>query len=52
MVDVFPASSHLPIVYPVALTVSAKGGAGRFVDYLRGPAGDLAFKAYGFTALH
>jgi molybdate transport system substrate-binding protein len=52
VVDVFPASSHLPIVYPVALTVSAKGGAARFVDYLRGPAGDLAFKAYGFTALH
>jgi molybdate transport system substrate-binding protein len=52
VVDVFPANSHVPIVYPVALTNSAGADAGKFVAYVRGPAGDVAFKAYGFTALH
>jgi molybdate transport system substrate-binding protein len=52
VVDVFPESSHMPIVYPVALTTLSKGDAAKFVAYLRGPAGDLAFKAYGFTTLH
>jgi molybdate transport system substrate-binding protein len=52
VVDVFPANSHLPIVYPVALTNSAGSDAAAFVAYLRGQAGDLAFKAYGFTPLH
>ncbi len=52
VVDVFPANSHLPIIYPIALTVAAKSDAARFVAYIRGPAGDVAFKAYGFTPLH
>jgi len=52
VVDVFPASSHLPIKYPVALTTAAKGGAAKFLAYIRGPAGELAFKASGFTPLH
>jgi molybdate transport system substrate-binding protein len=51
IVDVFPANSHLPIVYPVALTIAAKADAAKFVAYVRGPAGDVAFKAYGFTPL-
>jgi molybdate transport system substrate-binding protein len=51
VVDVFPANSHLPIVYPVALTSVAKPDAGKFVAYIRGPAGDVAFKAYGFVSL-
>jgi molybdate transport system substrate-binding protein len=51
VVDMFPASSHMPIVYPIALTGSAKGDAARFVAYIRGPAGDAAFKSYGFTPL-
>jgi molybdate transport system substrate-binding protein len=51
VVDVFPADSHMPIVYPIALTNAAKGDAARFVTYLRGPAGDVAFKAFGFTPL-
>ena len=49
VVDVFPAGSHPPIVYPIALTSAAKPNADRFVAYIRGPAGDVAFKAYGFT---
>jgi molybdate transport system substrate-binding protein len=52
VVDVFPAGSHLPIVYPIALTTAAKSDAAKFVAYINGPAGALAFKAYGFTPLH
>ncbi len=51
VVDVFPATSHLPIVYPIALTSSARSDAARFVAYLRGPAGDAAFKSFGFTPI-
>jgi molybdate transport system substrate-binding protein len=51
VVDAFPANSHLPIVYPIALTSVAKPDAGKLVDYIRGPAGDVAFKAYGFVSL-
>jgi molybdate transport system substrate-binding protein len=51
-VDAFPASSHAPIIYPAALTAAAKPDAAKFLAYMRGPAGDLAFKRYGFTPLH
>lgn len=51
-VDLFPANSHSPIVYPIALTLSAKPDAARFVVFVRGPAGAAAFKEYGFTPLH
>ena len=52
VVDAFPDNSHLPIVYPIALTSAAKADAAKFVAYIRGPAGDAAFKAFGFRALH
>jgi molybdate transport system substrate-binding protein len=52
VVDVFPAGSHLPIVYPIAEATAGKNDAARFIAYVRGPAGDVAFKAYGFTPLH
>jgi molybdate transport system substrate-binding protein len=51
VVGVFPENSHLPIIYPIALTRAAKPNAAGFVAYIRGPAGDAAFKAYGFTPL-
>jgi len=51
-VDAFPAASHAPIVYPAALTAAGKPDAAKFLRYLRGPAGDLVFKQYGFTPLH
>jgi molybdate transport system substrate-binding protein len=51
VVDVFPANSHLPIVYPIAMTPAAKPESARFVAYIRGPAGDAVFKAYGFSPL-
>jgi molybdate transport system substrate-binding protein len=52
VVDTFPADSHSPIIYPLALTNSAKADAAKFVAYLRGPAGDTAFAHYGFKPLH
>ncbi len=51
-VDAFPAASHEPIIYPAALTNVANADAARFLAYMRGPAGDLAFKRYGFAPLH
>ena len=52
VVDMFPTDSHMPIIYPAALTSGAGAAAGKFLAYIRGPAGDLAFKHYGFTPLH
>jgi molybdate transport system substrate-binding protein len=51
-IDVFPATSHKPIVYPAALTMGANADAAKFLAYIRGPAGDVAFKHYGFTPVH
>jgi molybdate transport system substrate-binding protein len=52
IVDTFPADSHMPIIYPLALTNSAKADAAKFIAYMRGPAGDAAFVHYGFKPLH
>jgi molybdate transport system substrate-binding protein len=52
VVAMFPADSHMPIIYPVALTNGARADAAKFLDYIRGPAGDLAFRHYGFTPRH
>ena len=46
VVDVFPDNTHMPIVYPIALTAAAKADAIKFIDYVRGPASEetgLAF---------
>lgn len=52
VVDVFPADSHPPIVYPFALTAgSSNPAAADFLDYLRGPAAREVFEAQGFTVL-
>lgn len=52
VVDVFPDNTHLPIVYPIALTAAAKPDALKFLDYVRSVSGDAAFKKYGFQPLH
>jgi molybdate transport system substrate-binding protein len=52
VVDVFPDDTHMPIVYPVAVTVVAKADAIKLLDYIRGPVGNATFKKYGFTVLH
>jgi molybdate transport system substrate-binding protein len=49
VVDTFPADTHEPIVYPIALTTSAKSQAAAFVAYLAGPHGREIFVKYGFT---
>lgn len=49
VVDTFPANTHPPIVYPVALTKSAQAAAAGFVTYLAGARGHEVFSKYGFT---
>jgi molybdate transport system substrate-binding protein len=51
VVDVFPASTHAPIVYPIALTRNAHLGADKFVAFLQLPASQAVFRKYGFTVL-
>jgi molybdate transport system substrate-binding protein len=52
VVGVFPDSTHLPIVYPIALTTAAQPGAVEFEDYVRSTAGDGIFRKYEFQPLH
>jgi molybdate transport system substrate-binding protein len=49
VVDTFPADTHEPIVYPIALTKSAKSQAEAFIAYLAGQQGRDIFVKYGFT---
>jgi len=52
VVAAFPASSHKPIVYPVALTAtSVNPAAAKFLDFLRSPAGRAIFERQGFKTL-
>ena len=51
IVGAFPGDTHEPIVYPMALTRSARPDAASFADYLRGPAARNLFEKYGFTVL-
>ncbi|RAI44686.1 molybdate ABC transporter substrate-binding protein [Rhodoplanes roseus] len=52
VVAVFPADSHPPVVYPFALTATAKGdGPAKFLAYLSGPEARTVFEAGGFTVL-
>ena len=48
----FPADSHEPIIYPFAVTSTARGeGADRFLNFLKSPAGKAIFEKYGFPVL-
>jgi molybdate transport system substrate-binding protein len=49
IVGTFPADSHLPILYPVALTASARPDAKPFLDFLTSAKGNSFFAAQGFT---
>lgn len=52
VVDTFPAGSHAPIVYPVALTAaSANPQAKAFLDFLSSPEASAVFEQEGFTVL-
>ncbi len=48
----FPADSHPPITYPVALLKQAGPEAQSFLDYLGSPAARAAFEAQGFVVLN
>jgi molybdate transport system substrate-binding protein len=52
VIDVFPADSHAPIIYPVALTRVAQPGAAKFAAFIASPAAAQLFKSYGFVPLH
>ena len=51
LVGLFPADSHPPITYPVALTTRAGPDAARFLDFIRSDSGRATFENYGFTVL-
>jgi molybdate transport system substrate-binding protein len=51
IVDAFPADSHPPIVYPVAVTAQARPAARQFVEFLRSAPAQAIFTKYGFTNL-
>jgi molybdate transport system substrate-binding protein len=48
IVATFPASSHPPIVYPLALLVGASPAAADFASFLESPAGRAVFEQAGF----
>jgi molybdate transport system substrate-binding protein len=49
IVGSFPADSHPPIVYPVALTHRAAPAALDYLGFLKSPAARVAFEKQGFT---
>jgi molybdate transport system substrate-binding protein len=49
IVDTFPASSHPPIIYPVAATAHARPATKQFLAYLQGEAAAASFRKFGFT---
>jgi len=52
VVGIFPADSHPPIVYPVAITTDSKNPkAQEFLDYLSGPQAKPIFEKNGFNVL-
>jgi molybdate transport system substrate-binding protein len=51
IVDTFPADSHPPITYPLALTPRAGPAAARFAEFASGEAGRSVFEEFGFTVL-
>ena len=52
IVDTFPAASHAPIVYPAAVTATARSGTAQaFLDYLRSPAAYATWERFGFTVV-
>jgi molybdate transport system substrate-binding protein len=51
IVGQFPENSHPPIVYPAALTVTAKPEAAKFFAFLSSGTALVFFERYGFTYL-
>jgi molybdate transport system substrate-binding protein len=51
VVDQFPADTHPPIIYPIALTLHAGPAAAKFVQFVRGKPAAEIFRKYGFEPL-
>lgn len=52
VIDTFPADSHPPIVYPVAIAASSTSAEARkFLEFLSGPDAAKVFEGQGFTVL-
>ncbi|MGX9105244.1 molybdate ABC transporter substrate-binding protein [Escherichia coli] len=52
MVAEFPADTHPPIRYPIAVTAHGGADAQRFVDFVRSKAAAEVFRKYGFQPLN
>ncbi len=53
IIGTFPENSHLPIVYPVALTAGATSAEAKaFLTYVEGAQAADVFRHYGFIVLH
>ncbi|MBL8251424.1 MAG: molybdate ABC transporter substrate-binding protein [Candidatus Competibacter sp.] len=48
---VFPADTHAPVLYPVALVQGGNLTAHGFLDFLRAPEAAAVFRRHGFTVL-
>jgi len=48
----FPADTHPPITYPIAVTTHGGADAQKFVDFVRSKASAEIFRKYGFTPLN
>jgi molybdate transport system substrate-binding protein len=51
IVGVFPDDSHDPIIYPAALTATAKPDATQYLSFLRSQTAKSVFERYGFNFL-
>jgi molybdate transport system substrate-binding protein len=51
VLGVFPSDTHPAIIYPAALTASAKPEAAQYLAFLRSPAAKAIFESYGFSFL-
>ncbi len=51
IVAVFPADSHPPIIYPIALTTKAGEAAAAFLNFIKSANAFPFFEAQGFTVL-
>jgi molybdate transport system substrate-binding protein len=51
IVGYFPQDSYPPVIYPVALTATAKPEAKAYLDFLRSEAAGMVFEKYGFSHL-
>jgi molybdate transport system substrate-binding protein len=49
IIATFPADSHPPIIYPIALTRKANEAAASFLEAIKSPKAASVFKAQGFT---